>query len=410
MQILLYFCSVNQRLTIIVLLVGLLLFDSPLYAAEKQPTKGLLFFYKIGRKIDNFCLLGVDTAFIGLPEYSWRAALTCSEIGIHSQYVAENLPYWQNHNLGTIRMTTTTNLGADLGFQVGFRSFGFGYSWDVTNTYAQKLSFSFGGKAIGVEFSRQKCANTSGKLELLSYPNAKPITMPDKSTVITNTNLSVWYALNWAHYSHNAAIKQGFLQRHSAGSLLLQASYMACNIEFLDQKVSAVLADSVSNLITHQAAVGLGYGINFTPNHGKVILHAAATAKMVFYTINQVTLLTSDAEHRLGIPNYTIKPTKPISFSGVMRAAVSWEICPWVHLSAWGQADNINFSSQTGESRVHLSNWNWQAQIIVGVRFGAGRKRVNAALPPEPINDCPTPEKPVKLPKWIREYFFSGRE
>ena len=166
------------------------------------------------------------------------------------------------------------------------------------------------------------------------------------------------------------------MQRKTAGSLLLSAAYNATDISFHDEDLPSLIYD-VSQLTTHQASVGLGYGINYTPNQGKVLLHMSATAKLVFYSINQIYYTTQDTAVKAYVaPCYNIMPERPVHVSGSMRAAVSWEINQYVHMSAWGQAENVRFAAGTEDTRAKFSNWNWHAHLNVGVRFGVGKTRV----------------------------------
>ena len=113
------------------------------------------------------------------------------------------------------------------------------------------------------------------------------------------------------------------------------------------------------------------------------------------------------------MPQYTIKPKYPVHVTGNIRAAVSWEINKWVHLSAYSQANNIRFTAREDElSKLHMDNWNWQARITIGVRFGAGRDRVQRSLDYDRQNGVLAPIEPVvprksRLPKWVTDYFYS---
>ena len=112
----------------------------------------------------------------------------------------------------------------DLGFYAGYRGLGFGYSWDVLHAYSRRLSFSFGSKYIGIDFSLQTSTDLTTKI---AYGNQLLGELGTNLVTIKNANLHVWYALNSVHYSHNAAIKQSFIQKKTAGSLLLHLSYMS---------------------------------------------------------------------------------------------------------------------------------------------------------------------------------------
>ena len=400
---------IKQRLrTIVFCLLALTAFTTQAQAA----TEGLKFFYRAGKWIDNFCLQGLDTNYITLPEHSWRVSFNTGSVGIHSDYASYNEDLDASFLL---HLRTTPSM--ELGFNAGFRGFGFGYSWDVLNAYASNMNFSLGGKSIGLEFMRHVSTNLKGTVGLSNFPEfSSPI---DQGYFwVTNINLSAWYALNSKHYSHNAAIKQSYIQKKTAGSLLVSLSYMNTDLSMHDTTVIdgapgiSLFLDQVTHVVTHQVSVGLGYGINYTPNNGKVLIHAAAFAQLVCYSINQVSIAVADSIQLPGTPYYNIQPHFPVHVTGTARAAVSWEINEWVHLSAWGQFNNIRFTSHEREvTRLMMSNWNWQAHLTVGVRFGAGKKRVHDALADDPLPEkmtleIPKPKRPT--PKWITDYFYSS--
>ena len=383
---------------------------------SNQPNK-LAYLYCVGMEwLDNYCIKDIDTSYIGLPERNWRIAFTNSEIGIHSTYISQT-PGLSEY-LGSITLRSVTTPSLDLGFHIGLRSFGFGYSWDALHAYSQKLNFSIGGKAWGIELLRQKSANINSFLTIDSLKSTPPpfnfdnYPLGEGKVMIINTNLTAWYALNSAHYSHNAAIKQAYIQKKTAGSLLLTLSYlntdMAFNHDTTYKDVIPAILNKVEKMVTHQVAVGLGYGINYTPNDGKVLLHLSAVAQAVFYSINYVTYLDT-VDTRYAAPSYTIRPKNPVHFTGSIRAAVSWEINDWVHLSARGQVDNIRFRAEANKGLADMSNWNWQAHLAIGVRLGVEKKDSRRILELSDGYRKPVKQEPpdTRLPKWITEYFFS---
>ena len=98
-----------------------------------------------------------------------------------------------------------------------------------------------------------------------------------------------------------------------------------------------------------------------------------------------------------------------IRLTGNVRAAVSWEVNKWVHLSAWATGDNIRFRSEepSKKNELSLSNWNWKVQVMVGVRFGAGRDRVRQAIGERRFS--PRHPRHEYLPLWLTDFFWSPR-
>ena len=406
--------------------------------AEKKPNKGLLFFYRTGRWIDNYLTRGIDTSYIELPEHSWRLAYTNAMVGVHSTLSSSFnaiIPGSSGPEEMTFSLLNRTTPSVDLGFYAGYRGFGFGYSWDAINAYAQRLSFSFGSKFIGIDFGIQTSTNITTQVIL---DNAYKWDQGKTNIVITNASLNIWYALNAAHYSHQAAVKQSYIQKKSAGSLLLHLAYQSSQVDLQDtvkipggeMPLIPALMSNITAVRTRQVAIGIGYGINYTPNKGKVVLHASAAAMLVTYSVNLISYYFPDtiANELPSNPMFNLEPSFPVHVTGNMRAAVSWEINKWVHLSAWATGEHIRFRSKptVQENVMSLKNWNWKVQASVGVRFGAGKDRLQRALeapqPPEGgevrglevrgLEVRGLGEKEVKksrVPKWITGYFWSPK-
>lgn len=385
--------------------------------AEKKPSKGLLFFYRTGDWIDRYLMRGIDTNYIALPEHSWRLAYTNAMVGVNSNLTSFSAE--QNNGFQTVTLLNRTTPSVDLGFYAGYRGFGFGYSWDAIHAYAQRLSFSLGSKFIGIDFNIHTSTNIRTYLQLGNDQNWD---FGKDKVVITNASLNLWYALNARHYSHQAAVKQSYIQKKTAGSLLLHLAYTSSQVQLRDTlrytdnnvPLLPLLMSNLTAIRTRQIAVGIGYGINYTPNKGKVVLHASAAAMLVTYTVNLASYFLPDsiAEGLPDDPMYNLNPSFPVHVTGNMRAAVSWEINKWVHLNAWATAENIRFKSNwtMNDNYITLKNWNWKVQASVGVRFGAGKDRLQRALVKEEGEGLEAKEvKKSRVPEWITGYFWSPK-
>lgn len=404
---------------LVFLIIGFALAFGHAYAdaKEKAPSKGLLFFYRIGNWTNNYLRKGIDTTYIDLPEHSWRFAATAASTGINT-----NITSTQPDEQWSLLNSAAPSL--DLGFYAGYRGIGFGYSWDVLHAYSRHLSFSFGSKYLGIDFSLQKTGDFSTNI---AYNNDVLGNLGSNLMTVSNANLNVWYALNAAHYSHNAAVKQSYIQKKTAGSLLLHLSYMSHQIHFNDTlhligpegqdpiALLPALMSGMTGMTTRQVAVGLGYGINYTPNKGKVVLHASAAMMLVCYSVNHIMYYVPDslAEKLPSTePMFVLRSAVPVHVTGNVRAAVSWEINRWVHLSAWATGAHIRFRSAAAAegNTLLLSNWSWKAQLTFGVRVGAGRDRLERALGKTVLHQDEVAEiKKSKLPLWLTDFFWSPK-
>ena len=390
----------------------------------KQPSKGLLFSYRTGDWVDRYLQRGIDTSYIGLPEHSWRLAYTNAMVGVHSTLSSSSIfAMPDGPQEVTLSLLNRTTPSVDLGFYAGYRGFGFGYSWDAISAYAQRLSFSFGSKFIGIDFGIQTSTNITTKVTLgneYSWDQGKT------DIVITNASLNIWYALNARHYSHQAAVKQSYIQKKTAGSLLVHLAYQSSQVDLQDtvkipgdeRPLIPTLMSNITAVRTRQIAIGIGYGINYTPNHGKVVLHASAAAMLVTYSVNLVSYYFPDSitKELPSNPMFNLEPSYPVHVTGNVRGAVSWEINKWVHMNAWATGEHIRFRSKptVHENVMSLKNWNWKVQVAVGVRLGAGKDRLQRALYPEGrISSAGIiEEKPKKsrLPLWLTDFFWSPKD
>lgn len=152
--------KMRKRAFIGSLILVLLCSAAPLSAKENTNEKGggMRFFYLVGQWMDNFCLAGVDTNYICLPEHSWRVAFTNSEVGVYTQMAHEYSPG------SVVALNAYAQPSIELGFNLGYRGFGFGYAWDVKSAYARNWNISFGSKWFGFEFARQRSTNISAQL------------------------------------------------------------------------------------------------------------------------------------------------------------------------------------------------------------------------------------------------------
>lgn len=71
------------------LIAALLCLLAPVLAAQESENSFVRFVYRTGDFLNAWAMRGVDSAYIGLPEFGWRAAFTAAQTGIHSNYTAK---------------------------------------------------------------------------------------------------------------------------------------------------------------------------------------------------------------------------------------------------------------------------------------------------------------------------------
>lgn len=343
--------------------------------ARPKYSKTETFFYRLDHFIENMMLQGIDTNYISFHEHCWRLSFMNSEVGINSKLGA-NMSQYGN---ATINLYSLPSI--DLGFNIGYRAVDFGMSWDVRRAYNKKFNFSFYGKAWGLELTKNEISHLNGKFNSDTEGIIQEVGSDDIS--IKSTIVSAFFAFNFRKYSPIAGIRQGYRQRTSAGSALLRLQYMNLDITPKAAALATGLG-GLQNMEVYQVALGAGYGYNYTPNQGKFLLHVSAMPLLVFFNRTFYSAyfpvlvgekLTSDI-----LLSHKMQPSFPVYLTGTARLCLAWEVNEWVSMSAAGTFNNMRFKAPATEGELKINHWDWSAQVLIGVRFGAGKKRVSEVL------------------------------
>ena len=186
---------------------------------------------------------------------------------------------------------------------------------------------------------------------------------------IRSVYLNGYYVFNGRRYSQAAAYNQSVIQRHSAGSLLLGATWYQSSFDYSDimNGYFMIFGDGTSRIKVHQANIGVGYGYNWVPFRGFVVNVMAMPTLSVY---NRVKVDKYDF-------NYVLAPEEPVDDYGVYnketkRWANGKEDKPLTMLIA--QDDDIYYwddDSETSYSALHLNldlrlgiAYNWSNYFI----------------------------------------------
>ena len=329
---------------------------------------------------DRWFSRGIDTTYLQLPKYRFRIAYMSEVGGAHTFLDAEGLPYF-----GNLTARFHTNPTPKMGLNIAFRNVNIGYMVDLFKGYSN-FSLSFIQNAWGLDIQRRKTSYAYGYLDASEIEGRSDVKAGDIS--ITTLFVSAYYAFNNKRFSIPAAVKQSYIQRKSAGAPLLYADFRYADLAFKDDAY-IVQAGGTREMELYQIAIGIGYGYNYTPNQGKVLLHLSVIPMITVF--NQM-LMTGDSrlfwhneedDYNL-VFSHKIKPRYPVFFTGMVRAAVVWNINDRFVLACSGVCNNIRFRMhdkmfETDREdldlyyntiiNAHLMTWDWKANVIFGVRF-----------------------------------------
>lgn len=353
--------------------------DSAAVTDSVPPKKAKVFFKKVGKFADDWFSRGMDTNYLALPKYRFRLALN-SEIGsVYTLLSSDNTPYY-----GDIRCRFSSNVTPKLGLILGFRNLQAGYSIDLFKGYSN-FGLSIYQNAFGLEILRRKTFYAKGYIDASNIEGKTEINAGDIG--VTTFFLSGYFAFNRKKFSMPAAFKQSYIQKRSAGSVLAYVDFLYTDLEFTKDSYMA-LAGGLKSMELYQVALGVGYGYNYTPNKGKVLLHLSAAPLLVFF--NRM-LETGDSRMFLDskemgfnlVFSRKIKPRFPVYVTGIVKAAVVWNINDRFCIAGAAVCNNIRFRSHDTlyEADVKIDEqynpyidtsfmtWDWKANFYFTVRF-----------------------------------------
>ncbi|MDY6242056.1 MAG: DUF4421 family protein [Prevotella sp.] len=316
----------------------------------------------LGQLLDEWAIEGVDTNYLALPRYGWQAAVTANFAGINTKVEGHNIPTY-----GSINVDMHSSLSGQTSVSLGYRSLSFDYSFDMANGFSEDFNLSWLDNAWGIEYRSHSTEGLHGELDASATPQSLPVSKGD--TRMKATLINGYYVFNPRRYSLPAAMDQSLIQKRSAGSFTAYALLLSARLEPQNKTLSTMLG-GLKKIEFYQVALGLGYGYNYTPNRGRLLIHASAAPLLVFYNKNFLTASTG-----IPLPDGTVYQTdisKEIEtkhryfLTGVARASVYYNISPHVHIGANALLNDVRFESASG---LEMRMDDWIVNASIGVRF-----------------------------------------
>jgi len=353
--------------------------DSAAVTDSVPPKKAKVFFKKVGVFADEWFSRDIDTAYLVLPKYRFRLAINSEFGSVHTYMNADKIPYY-----GDAKVRFHSNVTPKLGLLIGFRNLQLGYAMDLFKGYSN-FSLSLCQNAFGFEVLRRKTFYAHGYIDASEVEGRTELESGDIG--VTTLFVDAYIVFNRKRFSMPAAFKQSYIQRKSAGSVLAYLNFLYTDM-WLENEKFANMTGGVKSMELYQVAIGLGYGYNFTPNRGKVLIHLSAVPQLVFF--NRM-LTTGDSrlfldEDQFGfnlIFSRKVKPSSPVYVTGTVRTAVVWNINDRFSVALTALCNNIRFRSKdtlfeadkeidpayNPEITTALWTWDWKANVYLTVRF-----------------------------------------
>jgi hypothetical protein len=258
--------------------------------------------HQVQQYLDNKLRKKVDPLYIEVPEKPWRVVLRYNASVFDVDY--SNSVFDPSTSEGIDwEMCFEPPMASSVGIWAGYRGTGIGFSKGLNKKKGTTFSFTTTGAKYGANIRLRSFDIDEVTLTSTVYEDGKEEHGEDKGRLgapvsIASLYLNGYYVFNGRRYSQAAAYNQSVIQRRSAGSFLLGATWYMSAFDFSDDRNSAMilLSNNVGRIKLHQGNIGVGYGFNWVPLRG-LVLNAMAMPTVSFY--NRVKVYKYDCNYEL---------------------------------------------------------------------------------------------------------------
>ena len=270
--------------------------------------------HQVQQYLDYKARKKVDPHYIEVPDKPWRVILRYKENIVDVDYSQSiDIPAGNEHS--DWNLCFEPPVASSVGFWVGYRGTGFSYSKSLPKNAGRYYSFSSTGAKYGFNFRLRRFNTQDANFTATDRDNETghedhydtPYSMP-APVWIRSAYINGYYVFNGRRYSQAAAYNQSVIQRRSAGSLLLGATWYQSSFDYSDIEnvVFMIMGHGIYRVKVHQANIGVGYGYNWVPLRGLVVNLMAMPTVSVY---NRVKAYKYDT-------NYDLSPADPVDDYG----------------------------------------------------------------------------------------------
>ncbi len=207
-----------------------------------------------------------------------------------------------------------------------------------------EIGLVYYGKQFGGDLIYQDAKNYTGYHDQDGYPR---IEMPADMFKMRTLNASGYYVFNHRRFSYPAAMNQGYIQRHSAGSFMLAVSGQGQHGKFLG-------GYNIDLRITN-IGLGGGYGYNYVPAR-RWLLHLSALPTFIVYNHTSLNFEDTKIPLKYEFPEVIITG----------RAAIVYQIKKNQFAALSGV---YYFTDIGGKKHLDIENQKWRTRLTYGFRL-----------------------------------------
>ena len=297
----------------------------------------------------NYHKVKYDTAYIGRPDARWTIKFrgNLSGADMRTTSVTDGV---QN------RSRVTADCRGTLSMAVAYRGLGLGVAVNPAK---------FAGKCKDFEYNLNSYSNRYGfDVVFLSSKTYHGYKAADaeridihKGQISQNAlNLNFYYAFNYRRFSFPAAFSQSYIQKRSAGSWMIGASFDGSKTELNDMTIRL-----------NEFAVGAGYAYNLViARHW--LCHLSALPTMTIYSHDYTKTLTSADEDNAPSATNTMRHDMKYHFPSAIITGRGAIVYSWRNKFA-GATAVYNYSVAGDEDHLKVRRNKWRVRMFFGFRF-----------------------------------------
>lgn len=297
----------------------------------------------------NYHKVKYDTAYIGRPDARWTIKYrgNLSGADMRTTTVTDGV---ENHS------RVTADCRGTLSMAVAYRGLGLGVAVNPAK---------FAGKCKDFEYNLNSYSNRYGfDVVFLSSKTYHGYKAADaeridihKGQISQNAlNLNFYYAFNYRRFSFPAAFSQSYIQKRSAGSWMIGASFDGSKTELNDMTIRL-----------NEFAVGAGYAYNLViARHW--LCHLSALPTMTIYSHDYTKTLTSADEDNAPSATSTVRHDMKYHFPSAIITGRGAAVYSWRNKFA-GATAVYNYSVAGNEDHLQVRRNKWRVRMFFGFRF-----------------------------------------
>ena len=287
--------------------------------------------------------INYDTAYLVRPKTKWtlkgRANVTGARFRIRS--TQNDMP---------IKANMTADHKATASLSISYMGITVGGALNPAALAGKYKDFEINvnsySNRYGFDIITQNAKRFDGWIKMGDQPKVKP---EDGTIKARSFNINGYYVFNYRKFSYPAAFTQSYIQKRSAGSLLVGTS-----LEWQSLKRSAEDILQSYKLNTFNFALGAGYGYNYVPNR-RWLFHASALPAFVIAGTQKLNVNGDNEKTNSGIPQFIL----------TARGAAVYNIRNYF----LGANFVFNYSKVGKPEHVQVNHNKWLFRTFAGLRF-----------------------------------------